>query len=59
MSHPPYNSDLAPSNYYLFRSLQNHLTGKTFDLYKAIKNVLTQFFATKFILMLNMQVAEK
>ena len=31
MPHPPYSPDLAPSNYHLFRSLQNHLNGKTFD----------------------------
>ena len=29
--HPPYSTDLAPSDYQLFRSLQNHLNGKTFD----------------------------
>ena len=27
MLHPPYNPDLAPSDYYLFRSLQNSLNG--------------------------------
>ncbi|GFX38105.1 ligand-gated ion channel 4 [Trichonephila clavipes] len=30
MPHPPYSPDLAPSDYYLFRSLQNFLDGKTF-----------------------------
>ncbi|GFY08020.1 putative DD34D transposase [Trichonephila clavipes] len=30
MPHPPYSPDLAPSGYYLFRSLQNSLDGKTF-----------------------------
>ena len=29
MLHPPYNPDLAPSDYYLFRFLQNSLNGKT------------------------------
>lgn len=28
--HPPYSSDIAPSDYYLFRSLQNFLQGKKF-----------------------------
>ena len=36
--HPPYSPHLAPSNYHLFRSLQNHLNGKTFDLNEAVKN---------------------
>ncbi|GFS79440.1 histone-lysine N-methyltransferase SETMAR [Trichonephila clavipes] len=30
MPHPPYSPDLAPSDYYLYRSLQNFLDGKTF-----------------------------
>ena len=29
--HPPYSPDLAPSDYHLFRSLQNHLNGKSFE----------------------------
>ena len=29
--HPPYSLDLAPSYYHLFRSLQNHVNGKTFN----------------------------
>ncbi|GFW66536.1 histone-lysine N-methyltransferase SETMAR [Trichonephila clavipes] len=29
MPHPPYSPDLAPSDYYLFRSLQNFLDGKS------------------------------
>ena len=28
MLHPPYSLDLAPSDYYLFRSLHNSLNGK-------------------------------
>ena len=31
MPYPPYSPDLAPSDYHLFRSLENHLNGKTFD----------------------------
>ena len=31
MLHPPYRPDLAPSDYYLFRSLQNSLNLKTFN----------------------------
>ena len=47
MPHAPYIPDLAPSDYHLFRSLQNHLNGKTFDSNEAVKNELIQFFASK------------
>jgi histone-lysine N-methyltransferase SETMAR len=30
LDHPSYSPDLAPSDYHLFRSLQNHLNNKTF-----------------------------
>ena len=43
MPHPPYSPDLAPSDYHLFRSLQNHLNGKTFDSNEAVKNESIQF----------------
>ena len=47
MPHPPYSSDLAPSDYHLFCLLQNHLNEKTFDSNEAVKNELIQFFASK------------
>ncbi|GFW45188.1 histone-lysine N-methyltransferase SETMAR [Trichonephila clavipes] len=47
MPHPPYSPDLAPSNYYLFRSLQNFLDGKTFTSNEEVKNHLDKFFASK------------
>ncbi|GFV61026.1 histone-lysine N-methyltransferase SETMAR [Trichonephila clavipes] len=47
MPHPPYSSDLAPSDYYLFRSLQNFLDGKTFPSNEEVRNHLDQFFARK------------
>ena len=47
MPHPLYSPDLATSDYHLFRSLQNHLNGKTFDSNQAVKNELFQFFAFK------------
>ena len=47
MPHPPYSPDLALPDYYLFRSLQNHLNGKTFDSNEVVKNELIQFFASK------------
>ena len=42
MPHPSYSADLAPSDYHLSRSLQNHLNGKTFDSNEAVKNEFIQ-----------------
>ena len=47
MPHPPYSPDLTPSDYNLFRLLQNHLNDKTFDSNEAVKNELTQLFALR------------
>ncbi|KZC14048.1 Histone-lysine N-methyltransferase SETMAR, partial [Dufourea novaeangliae] len=40
LPHPAYSSDMAPSNYHLFRSLQNSLIGKTFYSIEGVKNLL-------------------
>ena len=45
--HPPYSPDLAPWDYYLFRSWQSSSNGKTFNDDKAVKSHLVQFFADK------------
>ncbi|KAG6797842.1 Ammar1 transposase [Apis mellifera caucasica] len=47
LPHPPYSPDLVPSNYFLFRSLQNSLNGKNFNNDDDIKSYLIQFFANK------------
>ena len=47
MLHPLYSPDFAPSDYYLFRSLQNYLNGKTFDSNEAVKNMLILFLPLK------------
>ena len=47
MPHRLYSPDLAPSDYNLFRSLQIHLIGKTFNSNEAVKNELIQFCAAK------------
>ena len=47
MLHPPYNPDLSPSDYYLSRSLQNSLNGKTSNDDEIVKSHLVQFFADK------------
>ena len=44
MLHPPYSPDLAPSDYYLFRCLQNSLNGKNFNDDEDVKSHLVQFF---------------
>ena len=47
MLHSPYSPDLAPSDYYLFQSLQNSLNGKTFNDDESVKSHLVQFFTDK------------
>ena len=44
--HPPYSPDISPSDYHLFRSLQNHLNGEKTDSLDALKNV-SSFFESK------------
>lgn len=47
LPHPPYSPDLAPSDYHLFRSLQNSLNGKKFTNKDALINHLDRFFVDK------------
>ncbi|XP_014479919.1 PREDICTED: histone-lysine N-methyltransferase SETMAR-like [Dinoponera quadriceps] len=47
LPHPIYSPDVAPSNYYLFRSLQNFLNDKAFASLEDCKEHLQQFFAEK------------
>ena len=46
-THPPYSPDIAPSDFHLFRSLQNSLNGKNFNSLEDCKRHLEQFFAQK------------
>ena len=43
----PYSLDLAPTDYYLFRSLLNHMRGVTFDNKEDLKNWVNKFFDTR------------
>lgn len=45
--HPPYSPDHAPSDYHLFRSLQNSLNGVNLTLKEACENYLSRFFVQK------------
>ena len=45
--HPTYGADRAPSDYHLFRSLQNFLNGKKLANKRAAENHVAKFFATK------------
>ena len=47
LMHPPYSPDLAPSDYHLFRSLQNSLNGVKLASKETCENHLVQFFAKK------------
>ncbi|XP_029156095.1 histone-lysine N-methyltransferase SETMAR-like [Nylanderia fulva] len=47
LMHPPYSPDIAPSDYHLFRSLQNFLNGIKLLSKEACENNLIQFFNQK------------
>ena len=45
LPHPPYSPDIAPSDYYLFRSSQNHLNDKTFEHEADLEKGLSEHFS--------------
>ena len=47
LMHPPYSPDLAPTDFHLFRSLQNFLTGKTYENHDDLKTDVAGFFDSK------------
>lgn len=47
LPHPPYSPDLAPTDYYLFRALQNHIANIQFKDNDQLKIELEAFFREK------------
>ncbi|UYV77277.1 hypothetical protein LAZ67_15000322 [Cordylochernes scorpioides] len=47
LQHPPYSPDLAPTDYYLFRYMSNHMRGTNFDDEEDLKPWLNNFFDTR------------
>ena len=45
--HPPYSPDTAPTDFHLFRSMQNCLDGKEFENDEEVKSAIFTFFASK------------
>jgi histone-lysine N-methyltransferase SETMAR len=47
LDHPPYSPDLAPSDYHLFRSLQNLLNNKKFESFEEVNDSILAYFESK------------
>ena len=47
LQHPPYSPDLAPTDYYTFRTLSNEMRSVTFDIDKGLENWLNNFFESR------------
>ena len=47
LPHPPYSPDIAPSDYWLFRSLKHYIKEKKFDDRKSLESDLKRFFASQ------------
>ena len=47
LPHPPYSPDLVPSDYHLFRSLQNSLMGTNFSNEDQVREFVENFFTSK------------
>ncbi|PRD17781.1 UNVERIFIED_CONTAM: Histone-lysine N-methyltransferase SETMAR [Trichonephila clavipes] len=47
LGHPPYSPDIALSDYYLFRSLQNYLTEKKFKSFESVSKAVADYFNSK------------
>ena len=47
LPHAAYSSDMAPSDYHLFRSLQHHLADRHFERLEEIRECIDDFIASK------------
>ena len=47
LPHPPYSPDVAPSDYYLFRSMSHGLAEQQFTNYEEVKKWLDDWIASK------------
>ncbi|KOC60768.1 Histone-lysine N-methyltransferase SETMAR, partial [Habropoda laboriosa] len=47
LPYPPYSSDMALSDYYVFRNLNNFLRGKKFSNDEVTKTAIDTFFNSK------------
>jgi histone-lysine N-methyltransferase SETMAR len=47
LDQPPYSPDLAPSDYHLFGSLQNHLNNKKFERFEDVNDAILAYFESK------------
>ena len=47
LPHPAYSPDLAPSDYYLFRSMAHFLRGRNFNNLDEVENGCLEFFSSK------------
>jgi histone-lysine N-methyltransferase SETMAR len=47
LDHPPYSPDLAPPDYNLFRSLQNHLNNNKFERFEEVNDAILAYFESK------------
>lgn len=47
LPHPPYSPDISPTDYHLFRSLDNPMGNKCFENRQELENDLQQFFSSK------------
>ncbi|GFV02385.1 mariner Mos1 transposase [Trichonephila clavipes] len=47
LRHPPYSPDIAPSDYYLFRSPQNYQTEKKFKSFESVSMAVADYFNSK------------
>ena len=47
LPHPAYSSDVAPSNYGLFRSMQHSMKGRRFESFDEVEEACQEFFDSK------------